>query len=112
MSEFIQINLTCADKILARHIAKQLVEQNLAACAQIIDSMTSIYHWQGKIEQDAESLIQLKSHISLFEQIEQQVKTMHPYDVPEIIAIPLVAISKDYQTWLSQNCAINNKQAK
>ncbi len=104
MTDFIQISITCPNQGVAQSIAQTLVKQQLVACAQISQAVTSIYQWQGKIEQEAEFVLQLKSHLSLFESVAESINQQHPYDVPEIIALPLIAISEDYRTWLAQIC--------
>ena len=81
-------------------IAKSLVESKLAACVNIIRSIRSIYLWQGKIEDDTEVLMIVKTRKELFEQLSSRVKELHSYDVPEIIALPIITGSEDYLKWL------------
>ena len=81
-------------------IAKSLVESKLAACVNIIRSIRSIYSWQGRIEDDTEVLMIVKTQQELFEPLSSRVKELHSYDVPEIIALPIIEGSEDYLKWL------------
>lgn len=89
----------------AMKVARHLVEKRLVACAQIQSEMTSIYRWQGAIEQSNEVAVHLKTIESLWPKIEAEIKENHSYDVPEIIAIPLVQISSEYNAWLNEQLA-------
>ncbi|MBF8251382.1 MAG: cation tolerance protein CutA [Deltaproteobacteria bacterium] len=84
-------------------IAKALVEKRLAACVNIVPGLRSIYHWQGKICDDGELLLVAKTRDSLFERLEHEVKSIHSYKVPEIIALPIVKGSKEYLDWIDEN---------
>jgi periplasmic divalent cation tolerance protein len=86
-------------------IGRYLVENKLAACANILSPVTSIFAWEGKICQERESLVILKSKQELFERLSEEVKKRHSYSVPEIIVLPLVAGSPDYLKWIQQNTA-------
>jgi periplasmic divalent cation tolerance protein len=86
-------------------IGRYLVENKLAACANILSPITSIFSWEGKICQEKESLVILKSKRDLFERLAEEVKKRHRYSVPEIIALPLVTGSSDYLKWIQQNTA-------
>ncbi|WP_016956323.1 divalent-cation tolerance protein CutA [Catenovulum agarivorans] len=103
----IQISVACADKDEAQKIAKVLLEQNLAACCQITENLLSIYKWQGKVEQANECMLVIKSVRSCFEQISQQVKRIHSYQVAEIIALEIQEIEPAYEQWLLEQ--INSK---
>ena len=76
-----------------------LIEAKLAACVNLLP-IDSIYLWQGKIEQDSEYQLIIKTDLNKFEQLAEKIKTLHSYEVPEIIAIPIVAGSKTYLDWL------------
>lgn len=84
-------------------IAKALVESRLAACVNIVKNIRSIYSWQGKIEDDSEVLMIAKTRRKLFSDLESRVKELHSYDVPEIIAVPIVSGSGDYLKWLKDS---------
>src|SRR2546423_1546628 len=87
----------------ATRIAEMLVERKLAACVQILPPMTSIYLWKGEVERASEILLVAKSTRAKFDELEQAVRAIHSYETPEIIALPIVAGSPSYLSWLS-NC--------
>jgi periplasmic divalent cation tolerance protein len=98
--ETIQVITTTETKADAQAIAHAVVQKRLAACVQIIGPITSTYWWQGEIETAEEWLCVIKSRRDLYEQLEAAIKEVHPYDVPEILAVPVIAGSKDYLRWL------------
>lgn len=81
-------------------LGRLLVERNLAACVQILPQMTSIYRWQGKLESATENLLLIKTTQALYSRIETVIRENHPYQTPEILAVPVVSGSDDYLTWL------------
>ncbi len=101
MKSYIQISTTTETKEQAESIAQYLVEQNLAACVQITGPITSIYRWKGKVENAQEWLCLIKTRDELFEKVEAAIKKLHPYETPEIIAVPVVKGSKEYLNWLN-----------
>ena len=101
MNAYIQVATTVATEKEAEAIAGLLVEQRLAACVQVIGPMTSHYRWQGKIETAGEYLCLAKSRATLYPEIEAAIKSIHPYEVAEIIATPITAGSKEYLAWLA-----------
>ncbi len=100
MEDFIIIFTTTDSKEDAKRIAKHLVEKRLAGCVQITGPIQSTYRWEDSIEISEEWLCSIKSKKGLFEDLESAIKEIHPYDVPEIVALPIVAGSDDYLTWL------------
>jgi periplasmic divalent cation tolerance protein len=92
--------VTTANRKEAETITQKLLEKKLIACANIIDPVASHFHWAGKTEKTQECLILMKSRKDLFNEIAETVKAMHSYEVPEILALPVVAGSKDYLDWL------------
>jgi periplasmic divalent cation tolerance protein len=101
MAEFIQVLTTVEHKADAEKIVKSLVEKKLAACAQILGPLTSYFHWQGKLDSAQEYLCLIKSRDDLFPELEAAIKSMHPYEVPEILATPITMGGKDYLNWLA-----------
>jgi periplasmic divalent cation tolerance protein len=100
MKPYIQVVTTTEKKEDAEKIAACLVEKRLAACVQITGPITSLYRWKGQIEKAQEWQCWIKSKETLYKEIEKTIKSVHPYEVPEIIAVPIVAGSRDYLAWL------------
>lgn len=92
---------TCPDIKVSREIARAIVEENLAACVNILPQAESIYRWQGKIESANEYILMIKSQISVFEQLQQRICDLHPYELPEIIAVPISGGLTTYLQWLA-----------
>ena len=101
--EYIQVTTTCDKREDAERIAHALVEKKLAACVQVIGPITSIYRWQGKVEQAEEWICFIKSTRAIYPDLERAITAIHPYDTPEIIAVPIAAGSGKYLQWLSEN---------
>ena len=99
-SENIVVYITAPSEDAAVVISHALVEQKLAACVNIVRNIRSIYSWQGKIEDDAEVLMIVKTQKKHFDALSEKVKELHNYDVPEIIALPILMGSKDYLEWI------------
>ena len=89
----------------ANRIATTLVEKKLIACANIIKDVRSIFRWKGKIDKADEALLILKSKKRCFTEIVKVVKKYHSYDVPEIIALPIIDGNRDYLNWIKSNCS-------
>ena len=100
MPDAIQVVTTTQRREDALQIARALVEARLAACVQVLGPVTSTYRWQGQIETAEEWQCWAKTRRGLFEQVEQVIRQLHDYDVPEIRALPIVAGSSDYLAWL------------
>ena len=103
MSTFIVVLVTCGSEEEALKIARALVEEKLAACANMISPLRSIYRWEGKTWDEKEWLLIIKTQQSTFEDLAKRVKTLHSYSVPEIIALPIVEGSPAYLTWIEEN---------
>lgn len=97
---YLQVYTTTPNRRVASAIAQQLVVEQLASCVQVIGPITSIYRWQQKVEQTKEWLCVIKAKQSQYKKIEQAIIALHPYEVPEIIAIPITRGSKKYLAWL------------
>jgi len=96
----IVVFITASNEDEAAKIAKALVESKLAACVNIVRNIRSIYLWQGKIQDEPEVLMIVKTQKKLFSALSARVKELHSYTVPEIIALPIVEGSEDYLKWL------------
>jgi len=85
----------------AKNIAGALVNEHLCACVNILPKISSVYKWEGKIVNDDEYLLIIKTKDDLFDKIESRIKELHPYKVPEIISINVSNASKDYINWVN-----------
>jgi periplasmic divalent cation tolerance protein len=94
--------VTASSEEEAETIGKAMVEETLAACANIIPSVTSIFRWEGKTEREAECLIILKTRRRLLDHLIERVRDLHSYEVPEVIAVPVVGGSEAYLEWVKQ----------
>lgn len=101
MFQFVQIMISCDSGRLAEKLLRHLLSERLVACGQIVKSVESFYHWQGQIRSDQESLLMVKTKAALFDEIVTEVERLHSYEVPEIIAIPLLAVADKYQKWIN-----------
>jgi periplasmic divalent cation tolerance protein len=103
MGESIVVLITCGSEEEAAKIANSLVEERLAACVNIISPVRSTYQWEGKIWDEREWMLIIKTQKRRFEELEKKVKSLHSYSVPEIIALPIVEGSASYLKWLEEN---------
>ncbi|MGA2417780.1 MAG: divalent-cation tolerance protein CutA [Candidatus Staskawiczbacteria bacterium] len=103
MAKYVQIFTTTASKKEAEKIADVLVKKGLAACVQIAGPVQSIYKWKGKIQKEKEWLCIIKSISNKFEEIEEKIKSLHSYKLPEIIALPIEKGSAEYLEWIYEN---------
>ena len=103
MSDAIVVFLTASNGEEATRLADMLVGSRLAACVQILPAMESVYRWQGKIERQSEVLLIAKTTRDKLDDLEREVRALHSYETPEIIAIPIIAGSAAYLDWLSDN---------
>jgi periplasmic divalent cation tolerance protein len=97
---FIIVVMTAANKQEAAEIVRMLLEERLIACANILDSVHSVFWWKGKVEEEKEVLVFMKSRRSLFEKLSERVVELHSYDVPEILALQVVEGNHAYLEWL------------
>jgi periplasmic divalent cation tolerance protein len=102
-SQAITVFVTTASEEEAATIGRAVVTQRLAACANVLTLKKSIFQWEGKICEEPECLMIVKSRLDLFEELSVTVKQLHSYTVPEIVAIPIVAGSPDYLNWIAEN---------
>jgi periplasmic divalent cation tolerance protein len=100
LPELIVIFTTCPDEASASRIARDLVESGLAACVSRVGPVHSTYRWQGAVQDELEVLLVIKTVSARYPELEMRLKSLHPYDVPEIIALPVAAGSADYLSWL------------
>jgi periplasmic divalent cation tolerance protein len=98
----IVVFITAPGEEEAAGIAKALVEEKLAACVNIIRGIRSIYRWEGRVEDEPEALMVVKSREGLFEKLSGRVRELHPYSVPEVIAVPITRGLKEYVDWIGE----------
>ena len=101
-SDAIVVFMTAANGEEATRLADMLVGAHLAACVQILPEMETVYRWEGKIERQSEVLLLAKTTRSKFDDLEREVRALHSYDTPEIIAVPVVTGSAPYLDWLKE----------
>lgn len=102
MAEYIEVHTTIDSREGAQKIADAIVSRRLAACVQISGPITSTYWWQGKMERAEEWVCTAKTRSELYSQLEQAIREVHTYDVPEILAVNVGAGNTDYLEWVSQ----------
>ena len=101
-TNFIIVLVTTANKAEAEKIAQGLLTEKLIACANIINPVTSHFNWSGKIDKAEECLVVMKSRMDLFSLLVERVRGLHSYEVPEILALPIVEGSKAYLDWMGE----------
>jgi periplasmic divalent cation tolerance protein len=104
MTDKLVVLVTCGSAKEARRIARAVVEQKLAACVNILDTrVQSIYRWKGKVESAREFLLVIKTSRRRLATLQKKIEQLHRYDVPEIIALPIVAGAPSYLAWITES---------
>jgi len=103
MTDKIVVLSTCASPEEGERLARALVDARLAACVSIVPGVRSIYRWKGEIESAGECLLAIKSSQAQFDELRARIEQLHPYDVPEILALPVLDGARKYLDWLSAN---------
>ena len=98
--------ITASSEDEAATIGRALVEEGLAACANIVGGVRSIYRWKGEVKDDRECLMLVKTVPANFDRLEKRVRELHSYELPEVIAIPVTAGSRPYLDWVHENSRI------
>jgi len=104
--EVLVVFCTFPDMDTAGKAVRELVEQRLAACGNIFPEVHSVYRWKGEVESAAEVLTIMKLDAARYPEFENKLRSLHPYDVPEIIAIPIGKGLPDYLNWVKESCAL------
>lgn len=107
-TDAIAVFITAANGEEAARLAEMLVDGRLAACVQILPEIESVYRWKGKVERQREVLLIAKTTASRFEELEREVRAIHSYETPEIVALPIVAGSAPYLQWLVSGVATDD----
>lgn len=102
LAEPIVVLTTCPDEAVAARIARDLVESGLAACVSRVGPVHSTYRWQEAIQDEPEVLLVIKTVSTRYPELEMRLKSIHPYEVPEIITLPVTSGSADYLSWLRE----------
>jgi periplasmic divalent cation tolerance protein len=105
VSEPIVVLTTVARAEDAEYIAREMVERRLAACVNVLPPITSVYRWQGEVTREAEHLLLMKTHRDRFEALRARLVEIHPYETPEVIALPVTAGHAPYLQWIDENLA-------
>jgi periplasmic divalent cation tolerance protein len=100
MTDVLLVFCTCPDAVVAERLARGLVDERLAACVNILPEIRSIYRWEGKVQNDGEVLMMVKTTRSVYPALENWLGQHHPYDVAEILAVPVHAGSGNYLDWV------------
>ena len=110
--EAIAVFITAPNAEEATRLAEMLVGSQIAACVQLLPEMESVYRWQGKVERQSEVLLIAKTTAAMFEQLEREVRALHSYDTPEIVAVPIKLGSAPYLEWLAGCVGSRNAAAE
>ena len=102
MSSYIQVTTTVDTKVAAEAMARQLVDEKLAACVQVSGPVESTYQWKGAVETTEEWQCNIKTDRHHYSSIEKRIKEIHPYELPEIIVLPIQNGSREYLDWISE----------
>lgn len=94
---------TCSDSATAERIAETVVGERLAACVNIVPGLTSIYRWENQMQRDTELLLLIKTRQTVYPQLEARIRELHPYQIPEIIALPIQTGSAAYLDWIADS---------
>ncbi len=94
---------TCPDQAGSERIATAIVDEQLAACVNILPKLTSVYRWEGQVQQDSEQLLLIKTCDAVYPALEARIHELHSYDVPEIIALPIQKGLTEYLDWITEN---------
>ena len=102
LNEYILVLITVPNKKVGEKIAEGIVNERLAACVTISASSQSYYWWQGEISKDQEHILFIKTRTEYYHKLEKKILDIHPYDVPEIIALPIIKASQKYLDWITK----------
>jgi periplasmic divalent cation tolerance protein len=102
--------VTCGSRTEARRIARRLVESRLAACVNVVTApVESVYRWKDKVEKGSEFLLIIKTVSARLKRLEKEIKRLHSYNLPEFVAVPITAGSREYLLWVAESVAEQNQ---
>ncbi len=101
-TDVFMVYCTCPDRDTASALARALVAENLAACCNVVEGLTSVYRWEGKVEEDPEVLLIAKTTWERYPALERSIQGNHPYELPEILAVPVTAGLAGYLDWVAE----------
>jgi periplasmic divalent cation tolerance protein len=102
VTDFVQVTTTFPDERTAQRVAACVVEERLAACAQVQGPIWSTYRWKGEVEQEQEWYCQFKTMLDRLPALEARIRELHPYEVPEIIEVPILHADQKYLDWIQE----------
>ena len=105
MTDCRQVTTTLPDRDAANRLGRRLVEERLAACAQVVGPVSSVYWWQGEVESAGEWYCHLKTIVSKVEELIVRIRELHPYETPEIVALPVTEADEAYLRWVAESVA-------
>ena len=111
MTNLIVVLTTCATEADAERIARQLIDSRLAACVSVVPQVRSFYRWKGQVETAGEWLLLIKTSREHFGTLRVEMEKLHPYELPELLALPVVAGEPNYLNWVAANLAAANPEA-
>lgn len=100
MTDLLVVNVTAPNLATAERLARAVVEESLAACCTLVPAVRSIYRWQGAVHDDIEVLLVIKTRAALLDALTARVRALHPYTLPEVIALPIAGGSEPYLAWV------------
>lgn len=101
-ADYILVMTTAPGSITAKKIANELVDKGVAACVQVLPQMYSVFRWKGRVEHEDEHLLLIKTASACYQTVEDIITGQHPYEVPEIVSLPITGGLPDYLVWLEQ----------
>lgn len=99
-SKYLLVLTTCPGSITAKNIANELISSQLAACVQVVAGAQSFFRWVGKVDNKEEHLLLIKTTVRCYGELESRIKALHPYEIPEIVAIPISGGLSAYLSWI------------
>lgn len=100
--EIVTVLMTAPDRATGQELASRLVKERLAACGNVLEGVTSVFWWEGEVQAEDEALVILKTTRALASSLRDRARELHPYDVPEVLALPVVEGLREYMDWVRE----------